>query len=284
MLNKKLEDFICNDLKLDKSKVRIISKLNSLNNTCYKVEYLNKEYFMRIYDSNTYNLIKEKNIMTLCFQNNITPKTYYFSTKTGNVITEWIDGHCPSEAEFSSYDFIKKLVDKLKLLHNLKTDNLFNPFDEIINNLNKCKLLNLPLPSYIDELVNTLHKLENYCLNNMDYGLCHNDLNPSNIILSKNQLYLVDYEFSAYGDIFYDLAYLSWLMTSKGRKILLETYFEKPDEYHKQKLSYYIFVVKFWNATWSLLKSVNNDHNYDYRKGAEIIFEELHKSSFNINF
>ena len=53
----------------------------------------------------------------------------------------------------------------------------------------------------------------------MDIGLCHNDLDPSNILITGNDLYFIDYEFSAIGDIFYDLATLSWMMNDEGKSI-----------------------------------------------------------------
>lgn len=109
----------------------------------------------------------------------------------------------------------------------------------------------------------------------MDIGLCHNDLNPSNILITGNDLYFIDYEFSAIGDIFYDLATLSWMMNDEGKKNLLKFYFHKPTNYHYKKLAYYLYVVKFWNACWSLLKSKDNTSTYDYKKGAEMIFQDL---------
>ena len=39
--------------------------------------------------------------------------------------------------------------------------------------------------------------------------------------------------------------------------------------------AYYLYVVKFWNACWSLLKSKDNTSTYDYKKGAEMIFQDL---------
>lgn len=274
----KLYNFILKDLSFNLNDIGEITLLGGLNNLCFKVEYLNQFYFVRISNNSQKNLNEEKNIIKLCVQSALAPNLYYFSTKTGNMITEWITGFLPSETEFSSPSFIDNLVKKLKILHNSKSSKYFHPFFEIKHNIELCRYLNLELPSYIDILLDKLKDIELFCSMNLDYGLCHNDLNPSNFIISKDNLYIIDYEFSAMGDIFFDLATLTWMMSIEGKELLLKTYFKTPNEYHYKKLSYYTFVVKFWNATWSLLKSQTSTCDYDYKKGAYIIFEELFNS------
>ena len=77
------------------------------------------------------------------------------------------------------------------------------------------------------------------------------------------------------GDIFFDLATISWFFTEDSRKSLIESYFgEFNDEYYKRLLDY-LFVVKFYNATWSLLKSQDSNSSYDYLAGAKMIFKDL---------
>ena len=272
-MNLKLNDFIINELNLNINDVSIKTKLSGLNNECYKIEYLNTPYFIRI--CNKSKDMEEKNIIKICAQNNIAPRLLYYSAASGNMVTEWINGHMPNEREFSSIGFIADLTTKLKTLHSLKCCKHFNPFNEIKKSLLLCEKNQLQLPTFINILIDKLKTIEYFCLENMDIGLCHNDLNPSNILITGNDLYFIDYEFSAIGDIFYDLATLSWMMNDEAKENLLKLYFHNPTNYHYKKLTYYLYVVKFWNACWSLLKSKDNTSTYDYKKGAEMIFEDL---------
>ncbi len=271
----KINEFAIKELKWDIRNLKILAELNGLNNSCYKIKYLDQLYFLRISDKPT---SKEKEIIKLCSKENISPKLYYFSNSNSNLLSEYIPGKMPTEEEFSSPLFINKLCCKLKLLHKLECQKTFNPFAEIRNNLAICNKLNIELPSYLAELINKLAQIEEFCSKNIDLGLCHNDLNPSNLLLAYDDLYLIDYEFSGINDIFFDLATLSWMMTERGKELLLKAYFKNPANYHYKKLSAYLFVVKLWNASWSLLKSQNNISNYDYKKGAYLIFEDLHAS------
>lgn len=272
-MNLKLNNFISKELNFNINNVSIKSKLSGLNNDCYEIEYLNTSYFIRL--CNSPKDLEEKNIINMCAENKIAPKLVYYSASSGNMATEWINGHMPNEKEFSSLGFITDLSPKLKSLHSLKAYKSFNPFYEIRKSLSRCKKYDLHLPSFIDKLLEKLAMIEEFCLDNLDIGLCHNDLNPSNILITNNSLYLIDYEFSAMGDIFYDLATLSWMMTDDSKENLLKLYFHNPSTYHHKKLSYYLYVVKFWNACWSLLKSTANENEYDYAKGAEMIFNDL---------
>ena len=95
------------------------------------------------------------------------------------------------------------------------------------------------------------------------------------MILSKNTLFFIDFEYSCVGDIFWDLANTSWFLDIPQRKYLLEEYFGYYKEEDYQKLLDYLFVVKFYNATWSLLKSKDSTTDYDYLNGAKTIFEEI---------
>ena len=68
------------------------------------------------------------------------------------------------------------------------------------------------------------------------------------------------------------------MMNEDGKDILLNAYFIKPSSYHFKKLSYYLYVVKLWNALWSLEKSIHSNTEYNYQKGAYLIFEDLYNS------
>ena len=181
----------------------------------------------------------------------------------------------PSLNDFSSVEFLSKLVDSLGSFHNLKGEKYFNPFNHIRERINICKNLNLPIPKSIDMLLNYLTDLEIKLSKTPLIGLCHNDLNASNIILSNNDLYFVDYEYSSMGDVFFDLATISWFLSEKSRKSLLSLYFGEYKNKHYTKLLDYLFVVKFYNATWSLLKAKDSNSDYDYLSGAQMIFKDL---------
>ena len=266
--------------------ISFIEKLGGLSSENYKVSYNNNDYFVKICIADYLHTdrVNELSILNKVSKINLAPNIYYFSNKSGNMITSWIDGSMPSLDDFNSSNFLNMLSNSLKSLHNLKCEKQFNPFNDIRKRIEICKDLNLPLPKSINILLEFLTYIE-YKLNKSPLiGLCHNDLNASNIILTSNKLYFVDYEYSSMGDIFFDLATISWFFSEKSRKDLLKFYFGEYNPKDYEKLLDFIFIVKFYNASWSLLKSTDLNINYDYLSGAKMIFKDLLKNDSIRNF
>ena len=276
-MNTTLINFLQNEMNWNPLKISSIERLGGLSSKNYKVSYDNNNYFVKICTHNYLHTDRKNELIIInkACEINLAPHLYYFSNKTGNMVSSWINGTMPSLDDFNSVEFLSKLSDCLKSFHNLKCEKYFNPFNHIRKRINIFKDFNLPLPQSIDMLLNYLNTLE-YKLNKTPLiGLCHNDLNASNIILSNNDLYFVDYEYASMGDIFFDLATISWFFSEKSRKDLLIFYFGKYNIEDYEKLLDYIFVVKFYNATWSLLKSTDSNSDYDYLSGAKMIFKDL---------
>lgn len=278
--------FLQTEMNWNPINISFIEKLGGLSSENYKVSYNNNDCFVKICIADYLHTdrINELSILNKVSKINLAPNIYYFSNKSGNMITSWIDGSMPSLDDFNSSNFLNMLSNSLKSLHNLKCEKQFNPFNDIRKRIEICKDLNLPLPKSINILLEFLTYLE-YKLNKSPLiGLCHNDLNASNIILTSNKLYFVDYEYSSMGDIFFDLATISWFFSEKSRKDLLKFYFGEYNPKDYEKLLDFIFIVKFYNASWSLLKSTDLNINYDYLSGAKMIFKDLLKNDSIRNF
>lgn len=278
--------FLQTEMNWNPINISFIEKLGGLSSENYKVSYNNNDYFVKICIADYLHTdrINELSILNKVSKINLAPNIYYFSNKSGNMITSWINGSMPSLDDFNSSNFLNMLSNSLKSLHNLKCEKQFNPFNDIRKRIEICKDLNLPLPKSINILLEFLTYIE-YKLNKSPLiGLCHNDLNASNIILTSNKLYFVDYEYSSMGDIFFDLATISWFFSEKSRKDLLKFYFGEYNPKDYEKLLHFIFIVKFYNASWSLLKSTDLNINYDYLSGAKMIFKDLLKNDSIRNF
>ena len=278
--------FLQTEMNWNPINISFIEKLGGLSSENYKVSYNNNDYFIKICIADYLHTdrVNELSILNKVSKINLAPNIYYFSNKSGNMITSWIDGSMPSLDDFNSSNFLNMLSNSLKSLHNLKCEKQFNPFNDIRKRIEICKDLNLPLPKSINILLEFLTYLEYKLNKNPLIGLCHNDLNASNIILTSNKLYFVDYEYSSMGDIFFDLATISWFFSEKSRKDLLKFYFGEYNPKDYEKLLDFIFIVKFYNASWSLLKSTDLNINYDYLSGAKMIFKDLLKNDSIRNF
>ena len=270
-------DFIKYNLKWDTTAIQSLEKLGGLSSENYKVIYNNTAYFLRVcpYTYLHTDRNRELEVIGKAADIDLCKRPYYYSSKTGDMVSPWIHGHMPKEEEFASFTFINMVTEKLKKLHQLTCNSEFKPYDHIKERIELCKKASIPLPDSIDTILKTLNKLELKLEKNKILGLCHNDLNASNMILCHDKLYFVDYEYASMGDVFFDLATVAWFMTTENRKHLIKSYFGHYNHEHYEKLLDYLYIVKLYNATWSLLKSKDSTGEYDYFKGAYMIFEDL---------
>lgn len=211
----------------NKCDISTITPIGGLNNDNFKITYNNSNYFVRISSSSyIYNDINEEtNILKKASALNLSPSVIYFDSSNRNLLTDWIDGRMPTEKESNSEPFITLLTKKLKTLHSLTSTNVFNPFVEIRKIIFSNKDYFFDTVPYILDLLENLNIIETLVKDSYMEGLCHNDLNPSNILLTDKNLYIVDYEFAARGDIFFDLATIAWLLEDSSRKLLIKKYF-----------------------------------------------------------
>ena len=276
-MNLSPNDFLKHNLNWDPSALQLIEKAGGLSSDNFRITYNNKDYFLRLCP-HTYlhtNRGLELSVINQASSLGLCDKPSYYEIKTGHMVSPWIYGNMPSEKDFESFKFIDLVTANLKRLHSLTCDVEFQLYSLIEERIKLCRQYEIQLPDSIDNILSTLNRLEIKLNKNKQLGLCHNDLNASNMILNKDKLFFVDYEYASMGDIFFDLATVSWFMNTKCRKYLLTSYFgEYKDEYY-EKLLDYLYIVKLYNATWSLLKSKDSNSEYDYFKGANMIFEDL---------
>ena len=253
-----------------------LTPLGGLNNSNYKLTINDDKYFYREPTLNaSRDFTKEYSILNLLEERGITPKLLYFNLGNGLLISEYLDNAVLTEETQETTAFLANLCNSLKSFHTLSCDFYFNPFEDIRDNLSFLHTNKFNISRKINPLMKKLNSLEKTLLSNVDLGLCHNDLNPSNILYKDCTAYLVDFEFSAMGDVFYDLATFSWLLPNEARVKFLEAYFGKYRYEDYNKLNDYLFVVKLWNALWSYRKSLECDSSYDYKRGGDLILDDL---------
>ena len=105
-------------------------------------------------------------------------------------------------------------------------------------------------------------------------GLCHNDLHKGNILVKYDyNISIIDHDYTAFGDIFYDLATLCYSLELNNIQTnnLLELYFGELNEEYVTRLQLYIFVVCFWNSMWYFSKKYIKEGNDALKKFNKLI-------------
>ena len=201
-------------------------KLNDI--TVIVKEFINKETD----HLNEYKIQKRVSLQK------ISPKTYEYDKKF--MISQYIEG------------VHKKVVSKKDLLKIALTLKKLHKTALRQNRVDLKKLL--PRDKYP-----LLQKVKRF---KSDLALTHNDLNPKNLIFTKDHLYLIDFEYAGVNDIYFDLASIcvEFDLDSQKERYFLRQYFkDKIVNYDKLKLfkKIYRLSLHYW-FTKNMLKSQNS--------------------------
>jgi thiamine kinase-like enzyme len=172
-----------------------------LNHSVYKVTTAKGVFIARLHPTRPTNqteIALQKTIAKLGY----TPKILEYNQQMA--IIEYIDGLHTSAHQWPEAE-LKQFALHLAVIHQLKPAVALPTLD-LIQHITQYR--NLLVLNDVEQkcCADVIERLEQLSPNEQALGLCHNDLNPQNIISSQGKQYLVDWEFACMGDVFFDLA------------------------------------------------------------------------------
>ncbi|MEN8304555.1 MAG: choline/ethanolamine kinase family protein, partial [Campylobacterota bacterium] len=132
----------------------------------------------------------EFKIQSLAHKKNIAAKPFILDSENELMICEFLEGE---HKKSLSREELKKIVVILKKLHVIKIESEAIDLEALFTVQNR-------------EVKEAFAVLENYP---KEMLLCHNDLNPKNIIFSNKNVKFIDWEFAGINDLYFDLACVS---------------------------------------------------------------------------
>jgi len=194
-------------LKVKPADIQIIERfLGGMSNYTYHVKVKNNYYVTRIIGEGGevfVNRIVEYAHLSMIDKLNITPPVVYFDTFSGFKITHYIKGQVLSQ-NLTSND-LQLVANTLHKLHSIDTKGAYDY--ALFERLSYYQsLVKSNLSSQYYTLLNELTKLYETKYYQYKKVFCHGDAQRSNIVISDNQAYLLDFEFAGLNDAYYDIA------------------------------------------------------------------------------
>lgn len=249
-----------------------IEVLGGMTNKNYLVIINNKKYVLRIAGAGTTSIINryfEKINAKEASKIGVDKELIYFNEETGVKISEYIERAETLNPETSKKSGNLLLTSNLlRKLHtsDIKFENRFNVFNEIEKYEKLIKNKNLLYNKYENYLENRkkIFGLDEILKQNkMIIKACHNDTVPENFIKNdKNEIFLIDWEYSGMNDPMWDLAAhsLESNFSSREENIFLENYFEKNIKKEDiLRIECYKVLQDFLWSIWTILKEENGD-------------------------
>lgn len=217
------------------------------------------------------NRYHEKECLEIAKANNIDPSFVYEEPNEGWKISKFIyDFH---EPDYHSIDDCKKIVGTLRKLHslNVKVDWEFKPWEESLVLENKIRNSSGINVIDFDELKENIYRLY-LKVKNDGYKkcLCHCDTYSSNWMITKKNVYLIDWEYGGMSDSGVDIGYymVDGEFSISEAQNLIKLYCG--ESYNEDCFFHYISwaaIVSYYWFVWALFKE---------SKGA-IMGESLHR-------
>lgn len=265
-----IKDKLVKILEVDNDDIEEISPAGGMTNKNYLVNITGDEYILRMPGNGTesmINRVNEKHNSTLANELDIDTDILYFDEVSGIKISKLIeDAETINSQTAKREENMELIASTLRKLHNsgVEFKNEFNVFKEIEKYeylLEKAKGKNFDDYKEVREKVMNLEsELE---ILGIDLRPCHNDTVPENFIKGKDNIYLIDWEYSGTNDPMWDLAahIIECDFDEDEEELFLQKYFNTDyvEEKYKRKILIYKICQDFLWSIWTNIKEAKGD-------------------------
>lgn len=265
------------NLLMNATDAKIVMRLEGgMSNYTYVVECKGIKYTYRVpgkYAEMFVNRQEEWDNIQKVDKLNVNNETVYVELRTGEKLALYVEGTIMSNTDIVSYNDMS--AQTLKKLHN--SDLQFSDYDAFkrLDNYEKyCRDLGY---QHSQEYISLREKLDAMrdAYKDVKKVPCHCDYQPTNLVISGEKLYILDWEFAGMNDPYYDIACYGNAGFDKAL-CLLEAYLgHKPTNEELKRLYFHraFQCLQWFNvAMFKEMIGLSNDLNMDFTQVAMMFF------------
>ena len=255
----------------------IVNRLEGgMSNYTYVVETRGKKYTYRVpgkFAEKFVDRVEEWDNIQEVNRLGLNNATSYVEIISGEKLAEYVDGTILSDTDVVSYNQLS--VAALKKIHNsdLKFKD-YNAFKRLDDYERYCREMGFTHPKEYIALRQKLNEMQRAHAD-VKKVPCHCDYQPTNLVLSGDKLYVLDWEFAGMNDPFYDIACYGNAGFDKALS-LLEAYVEHtPTREELQRLYFHrsFQCLQWYNvAIFKDRVGLSRDLNMDFNEVAAFFF------------
>lgn len=192
--------------------------------------------------------------------------TAYVEILTGEKLAEYIEGTIMSETDVFSYNAMS--AQALKRIHgsNMKFKD-YDAFGRLANYEQYCSETGFTHPKAYTDLKHMMEEMRK-AYAHVTPVPCHCDYQPTNLVISGDKLYVLDWEFAGMNDPYYDIACYGNAGLDKALSLLEAYVGHKPEKNELQRLYFHRafqclqwYNVAIFKDRIGLSKDLNMDFN-----------------------
>ena len=249
---------------------RIVMRLEGgMSNYTYVIEALGKKYTYRVpgkFAEKFVDRIDEWHNIQEVEPLGINNVTTYVEILSGEKLAEYVEGTIMSTTDIISYNEMS--VKALKSIHNSKMQfKDYDAFGRLDTYERYCHEMGFSHPEKYTQLRTRLEEMRKAYVA-VPMVPCHCDYQPTNLVISGEKLYVLDWEYAGMNDPFYDIACYGNAGFDKALSLLESYVGHQPTPEELQRLKFHRafqclqwFNVAIFKDRVGLSKDLNMDFN-----------------------
>ncbi len=243
-----------------------------ITNLNYRVTAGGDAYVVRIPGQDSTHLGVDRGRERACtaaaHASGVAPGVVAFFEEDGVLITRFIRGREPAAEEMRHPAMVRRVAQALRRYHGGPAfPGTFSPLRTVREYLAAAAPRGVPLPERFDWMLGQAERLEAALGRPGASRPCHNDLLLGNFIDDGENLWIVDWEYAAMGDVFFDLGNFAAHhdLSESLERTLLATYFGRAASGAMARLRLMKIVSDLREAMWAMVQVAISALDYDFR-------------------
>ena len=243
-----------------------------ITNLNYRVTAGGDAYVVRIPGKDSTHLGidrgRERACTAAAHASGVAPDVVAFLEEDGVLITRFVRGREPAAEEMREPAMVRRVAQVLRRYHGGPAfPGTFSPFRTVREYLAAAAPRGALLPDRFDWMLEQAERLETALGGPGASRPCHNDLLLGNFIDDGKNLWIVDWEYAAMGDVFFDLGNFAahHELSEPLEHTLLAAYFGRVESGALARLRLMKIVSDLREAMWAMVQVAISALDYDFR-------------------
>lgn len=197
----------------------------------------------------------------------VAPEVAAFFEDAGVLVTRFVSGRAVTEAEMHQPQMLARVAAALRRYHAGRAfPGVFSPFQAVRDYLAFSAPRGAPLPDRFDWMRAQADRMEGAMGAPAALRPCHNDLLLANWIEDGERLWIIDWEYAAMGDIFFDLGNFAvhLQLSDAEEQVLLQAYFDRVTPGAAARLKLMKIISDLREAMWAMVQVTISTLDYDF--------------------
>ncbi len=255
-----------------------------LTNLNFKVDIDSHSYFIRCSCSQNRLLGSSMEMEWHCSKMasaaGLAPKAHLYDSDEGILVTDFVETH-GKDVNLRDPSSLLKFCSLVKSLHSLDVEfpNHFCPFESIGNYVKNALEAGADIPDAVfSKLLPLIARLKPKVKAFSQTAPCHLDLHHGNVLDDGKRMWLIDWEYSAMGDPYFDLATVASTENFSDSEMqqLLQAYLEgrkpEPEEFSRLYLMRILADARW--ALWCYLQAEISPIDFEFKCWGEDFLEQ----------